>query len=181
MTNSIGTAEGGKGVKHEVVGVVLLALGAYSAVCLMSGISGSKLGGVAGEYFAELLFYSFGFSSYIIPLFLTITAFKLLLRRILVISVTAPIGLAVLLFASAALLWAVSSGSGAGGAAGSFLGSHLAGLTGAAGAAIILMAIVLITLIAITGVRLRRKNTPSEMTPSGDAFKEKKDTDGKEY
>jgi hypothetical protein len=156
MANSIGGGLKGMGVKKEVAGVVFLALGLYSAVCLLSGVSGSRLGGVVGEYVARALFYSFGYSSYIIPFFLIFVAFKLLLRRLLLISSGAPLGLAVLLFASSGLLALISSG--AGGRVGVFIGVPLKEFTGPTGAAVILMAIILIALLAITGVRLHKKN-----------------------
>ncbi|MBI5588145.1 MAG: DNA translocase FtsK 4TM domain-containing protein [Deltaproteobacteria bacterium] len=162
MTNSIDGGLKGRGVRQEIAGIVFLALGMYSAVCLMSGISGSRLGGVVGEYVARALFYSFGYSSYIIPFFLVFVAFKLLLRRILVISLTAPLGLGILLFASSALLGTISPAGKAGGKAGAFIGAPLAELTGTTGAAIILLGIILAALLAITGVRLRKRNGDKE-------------------
>lgn len=158
MANSIGGGLKGMGVKKEVAGIVFLALGMYSAVCLLSGVSGARPGGVVGEYVARALFYSFGYSSYIIPFFLIFVAFKLLLRRLLLISSGAPLGLAVLLFASSALLALISPGGGAGGRVGVFIGVPLSRFTGTTGAAVILMGIALIALLAITGVRLHKKN-----------------------
>lgn len=157
MTNSIDGGLKGTGVKKEVAGIVFLALGLYSAVCLLSGVSGSSLGGVVGEYVAKALFYSFGYSSYIIPFFLIFVAFKLLLRRIVQISSGAPLGLAVLLFASSALLALLSSEGRAGGKVGVFIGTPLSRFAGPTGAAVILLAIALIALLAITGVRLHKK------------------------
>lgn len=162
MTNSTDGGLKGMGVRQEIAGIVFLALGAYSAVCLMAGISGSKPGGVIGEYVAGALFYSFGYSSYIVPFFLIFVAFKLLLRRVLVISSRAPLGLGVLLFASSALLGTVSPGGQAGGKAGAFIGAPLAELTGTTGAALILLGIILAALLAVAGVRPRKRNGDKE-------------------
>jgi len=165
MTNSIDGGHKETGVKKEVAGVVFLALGLYLAVCLISGISSSKLGGVVGEYVAEAVMYSFGYSSYILPVFLIFVAFRYLLRRLVVISAAAPLGLAVLLFSSSALLALVSSEGSAGGKTGSLIAAPLKKLAGPTGSAIILLAIALIALLAITGVRLRKKDRGKDEKP----------------
>ncbi len=158
MTDSIDGRLKHTGVKKEVAGVVFLALGIYLAVCLLSGISSSKLGGPIGEYVAGAVFYSFGYSSYIIPFLLIFIAFKLLLRRLIAISSGAPLGLAVLLFSSSALFALLSAEGTAGGKVGVFIGEPLSQYAGPTGAAVILLAISLIALLGVTGVRLHKKN-----------------------
>ena len=144
--------EEGKGLRQEVLGIVLFALALYSGVSLASSAASANWGGAIGESVSWALLGSIGYASYVFPIILIVISVQFLMRRFLSFRVVVPVSFLVFVLASSAFLSLAASNEAAGGAAGTFLSRMLTDLAGATGAAIFLSAVILITLLVATGI-----------------------------
>src|SRR3990170_7347822 len=144
--------EEGKGLRKEVLGIVLFALALYSGVSLASSAASANWGGAIGESVSWALLGSIGYASYVFPIILIVIAVQFLMRRFASFRVVVPVSFLVFVLASSAFLSLAASAETAGGAAGTFLSRMLTDLAGATGAAIFLSAVILITLLVATGI-----------------------------
>lgn len=144
--------EEGKGLRQEVLGIVLFALALYSGVSLASSAASANWGGAIGESVSWALLGSIGYASYVFPIILIVISVQFLMRRFASFRVVVPVSFLVFVLASSAFLSLAASNEAAGGAAGTFLSRMLTDLSGATGAAIFLSAVILITLLVATGI-----------------------------
>ena len=144
--------EEGKGLRQEVLGIVLFALALYSGVSLASSAASANWGGAIGESVSWALLGSIGYASYVFPIILIVISVQFLMRRFASFRVVVPVSFLVFVLASSAFLSLAASNEAAGGAAGTFLSRMLTDLAGATGAAIFLSAVILITLLVATGI-----------------------------
>ena len=159
MDNASRTGEKEKGLSHEIAGIALIALALYAGVSVLSPLSGEQWGGVAGSFVSELVFAAVGYASYILPLFLLVTGFKLLLRRALTISVLAPVSIGVFMAASSALM-ATVGGDGAGGVAGEAITLALDKYAGRVGSLVVLVSLIVLSVLAFSGIS-RKRHAPA--------------------
>lgn len=144
--------EEGKGLRQEVLGIVLFALALYSGISLASSAASANWGGSIGEFVSWALLGSIGYASYVFPLILIIISVQFLMRRFLSFRVVVPASFLVFVLASSAFLSLAASTEAAGGAAGTFLSRLLTDLAGATGAIIFLVSVILIALLVATGI-----------------------------
>src|SRR3990170_3918127 len=144
--------EEGKGLRKEVLGIVLFALALYSGVSLASSAASANWGGAIGESVSWALLGSIGYASYVFPIILIVISVQFLMRRFLSFRVVVPVSFLVFVLASSAFLSLAASNEAVGGAVGTFLSRMLTDLDGATGAAIFLSAVILITLLVATGI-----------------------------
>lgn len=157
MPNASRTGEKGKGLAHEIAGIAMLALALYAGLSVFSGAVGAQKGGAAGELISRLIFKTVGYTSYILPLFLLAVGLKLLLRRVLAISVAAPVSIGVFMLASSALMAEVTGGDTAGGAVGEALAAILVKYAGRMGSLIVLVSLLVASVLAFSGTAGRRR------------------------
>jgi S-DNA-T family DNA segregation ATPase FtsK/SpoIIIE len=146
--------EEGKGLRQEILGIVLFALALYSGVSLASSAASANWGGVIGEYASWALLGSIGYASYVFPLILIVISVQFLMRRFLSFRVVVPVSFLIFVLASSAFLSLVAATEAAGGAVGTFLSALLTNLAGATGAIIFLSSTILITLLVATGISI---------------------------
>lgn len=159
MANASRAGEKEKGLGHEIAGIALIALALYAGVSIFSPLSGEQSGGVAGAFISGLVFAAVGYASYILPLFLLVTGFKLLLRRVLTISVLAPVSIGVFMMAGSALM-ATVGGDRAGGVAGEAITRALDHYAGRVGSLIVLVSLIVLSVLAFAGIS-RKKRAPA--------------------
>ena len=146
--------EEGKGLRQEILGIVLFALALYSGVSLVSSAASANWGGVIGSYASRALLGSIGYASYVFPLILLIISVQFLMRRFASFRVVVPASFLIFVLASSALLSLGASTEEAGGAIGTFISRLLTDLAGATGGAIFLCATILIALLIATGISI---------------------------
>lgn len=146
--------DGASGLKHEIIGILLLAVSLYIGVSLLSDPKSANWGGVVGDYLAGGLLTAIGYTSYIFPLLLAIVSFKLILRRVVNISPAVPVSFVFFIPSLSALLAAFIEGREAGGIIGLELSGFLIGYLGITGAVIILAAVVLASILLATGTSI---------------------------
>jgi S-DNA-T family DNA segregation ATPase FtsK/SpoIIIE len=146
--------EEGKGLRQEILGIVLFALALYSGVSLASSAASANWGGVIGEYASWALLGSIGYASYVFPLILIVISVQFLMRSFLSFRVVVPVSFLIFVLASSAFLSLVAATEAAGGAVGTFLSALLTNLAGATGAIIFLSSTILITLLVATGISI---------------------------
>jgi len=169
MARASRTGEKEKGLSHEIAGIALIALALYAGVSVFSPLSGEQWGGVAGSFISGLAFAAVGYASYILPLFLLVTGFKLLLRRALTISVFAPISIGVFMAAGSALMAMVGgAGTGAGGMAGEAMTLALDKYAGRTGSLVVLVSLIVASVLAFSGIS-RKKRAPAATDKKSDA------------
>lgn len=144
--------ERGSGLKLEIIGIAILAVGLYMAVSLASDVQGAEWGGVVGVYLAWTFTKLIGYTAYSLPLILIFISFGFLLQRIFAFRPAVPISFAVFMLSMSTLLAVLVGTQAAGGVIGYFLGGHITNLIGSTGSIIILPAIVLITIVIATGI-----------------------------
>lgn len=144
--------EEGKGLRQEILGIVLFALALYSGISLASSAASANWGGVIGEFVSWALLGSIGYASYVFPIILIILSVQLLMRRFPSFRVVVPVSFLVFVLASSAFLSLAASTETAGGVVGTFLSRLLTDLAGATGAIIFLIAVILIALLVATGI-----------------------------
>ncbi|OGP14009.1 MAG: hypothetical protein A2052_06210 [Deltaproteobacteria bacterium GWA2_54_12] len=144
--------EEGKGLRQEILGIVLFALALYSGVSLASNAASTNWGGVIGELVSWALLGSIGYASYVFPIILIVIAVQFLMRRFASFRVVVPVSFLVFVLASSAFLSLAASAETAGGAIGTFLSRLLTDLAGATGAIIFLVSVILIALLVATGI-----------------------------
>ena len=159
MAKASRTGEKEKGLSHEIAGIALIALALYAGVSIFSPLSGEQSGGVVGAFISGLVFAAVGYASCILPLFLLVTGFKLLLRRTLTISALAPVSIGVFMVASSALM-ATVGGDGAGGVAGEAITLALDKYAGRVGSLIVLVSLIVLSVLAFSGIS-RKKRAPA--------------------
>ena len=159
MARASRTVEKEKGLSHEIAGIALIALALYTGVSVLSPLSGEQWGGVAGSFVSELVFAAVGYASYILPLFLLVTGFKLLLRRALTISVLAPVSIGVFMAAGSALM-AMVGGNSAGGMAGEAISRALGKYAGQTGSLVVLVSLIVLSVLAFSGIS-RKRHAPA--------------------
>lgn len=158
MTKPQRSAADGKerahGLRLEIIGIAILAVGLYMALSLVSDLNGAEWSGVVGVYLAWALTGLVGYAAYSLPLILIFISFGFLLQRIFAFRPAVPISFAVFMLSMSTLLSVLIGTKAAGGVIGGFLGAHITNLVGYTGSIIILTAIVLITIIIATGISL---------------------------
>src|SRR3989304_9272558 len=127
--------EEGKGLRQEILGIVLFALALYSGISLASSAASANWGGVVGSYASWALLGSIGYAAYVFPIILIVISVQFLMRRFLSFRVVVPVSFLVFVLASSAFLSLAASAETAGGAGGAFLRRLLPDLAGATGAA----------------------------------------------
>src|SRR3972149_4023209 len=146
-----GSREAPPGLRQEIAGILLIAVAAYIAVCLFSGPGLANWGGVVGENLSAVLFTAIGYTSYVFPLLISVIALKLVLRRVVSISLAVPISFVFFIPSLSALLYAVFGTKAAGDIIGLELFGLIAGYLGVTGAIIILAAVALASVVMATG------------------------------
>jgi S-DNA-T family DNA segregation ATPase FtsK/SpoIIIE len=152
------------GIAREIGGGLLLLVSLYVTLCLILGEGGARLVGPVGEGLRNGLVFLFGgLVSYAVPIALTITAARLLLRRSLGIPKSAWLGIAFIALAVCGFLALPTADVPEmrqvtfqrAGAFGAFLveweGIGLVGAFGSVGTAFILGAIALAGIVLTTG------------------------------
>ncbi|MFQ5736767.1 MAG: DNA translocase FtsK 4TM domain-containing protein [Thermodesulfobacteriota bacterium] len=166
MANASRTGEKGKGLGHEILGIALLALALYVAVSVFSWPGGAEWGGVAGQYISGAAFAAIGYTAYILPLFLFVIGFKLLLRRALTISTAAPVSIGVFMVAASGLMAHVTGDGVAGGAMGQAITVMLGRYTGRTGTLVVLVALIVVSVLAFSGISKKRRAPKQAAVPS---------------
>lgn len=146
--------DNGKGLKQEILGIILLALALYSAISLFSYKSASNWGGAIGVFFAKILLRSIGYTSYVFPFILAVVSIGFLLRRLYGFKASVPISFAFFIVSFSAFLSQLLLKDEAGGFIGTHVSGILTGYAGGTGTLIILFAAVLITILIATGISL---------------------------
>jgi S-DNA-T family DNA segregation ATPase FtsK/SpoIIIE len=149
-----GSIDTGPGLKHEIIGILLLAVSLYIAVCLFSDPKGSNWGGIVGDYLSGGLLTAIGYTSYIFPLLLAVISLKLILRRVVTISLAVPVSFIFFIPSFSALLTTTIETPESGGIIGLELSGFLVGYLGFTGAVIILAAVVLASILLATGTSI---------------------------
>lgn len=152
MARPAAKPEEGKGLRQEILGIVLLALSLYSGISLVSSAASANWGGAMGEYVSWALLGSLGFAAYAFPLILLVISVQFLMRRFLSFRALVILSFLVFVVASSAFLSIVGGSEAAGGVVGTFTSRLMADLAGTTGSVIFLSAAILITLIVATGV-----------------------------
>lgn len=157
MANSkTNSKEKKKGLKQEVIGIVLLAISLFLIIALLSYSEAniaSNWGGVVGGYTAWLLFKAVGYSAYIFPILIVILALEFLIRREFDFRPLIPVSLFFLLVSLSGLLSSlVGSELMSGGVVGKYLCLFLWDYLNWTGALIFLLAIFIASGIFATGI-----------------------------
>lgn len=157
MANSkINSKEKKKGLKQEVIGIVLLFISLFLIISLLSYSEAnipSNWGGVVGSYTAWLLFKVVGYSAYIFPVLIIILALEFLIRREFEFRPLIPISLFFLLLSFSGLLSSlVGNNTLSGGVLGKYTCLLLWDYLGWTGTFIFFMAMLLSSAIFATGI-----------------------------
>ncbi|MCP3678095.1 MAG: DNA translocase FtsK [Deltaproteobacteria bacterium] len=147
-----------RGLKQEIVGILLLALSLFSAISLISYYLTERSrptnwGGVVGDYFSETLFFIIGLTSYTIPFVILILAVEFLLKREISSWLKRAVSLSIYLLSLSALLSLVI-GEDRGGVIGQHISFYLSFYLGTTGSFISLSALFIISVVIATGFSL---------------------------
>ncbi len=152
--DSRNSKDNAKGLKQEILGIILLALALYAAISLFSYNSPSNWGGVVGVYLSKALLKTIGYTSYVFPFILVVISIGFLLRRLYNFRASVPISFAFFIISFSAFLSQLLLKDEAGGFIGAHLSRILTNYIGGTGTLIILFAVVLITVLIATGISL---------------------------
>ncbi|MBI3397935.1 MAG: DNA translocase FtsK 4TM domain-containing protein [Deltaproteobacteria bacterium] len=145
-----------KGLKQEVIGIVLLAISLFAIISLLSYSAtniASNWGGVVGGYTARFLFKAVGYSAYLFPILIVILALEFLMRREFDFRPSIPISLFFFLLSFSGLLSSlIGSDTLSGGIAGKYLCLFLWDYLNWAGTLIVLAALFITSAIFATGI-----------------------------
>src|SRR3989339_1711415 len=103
----INSKEKKKGLKQEVIGIILLFISLFLTISLLSYSEAnipSNWGGIVGGYTAWLLLKVVGYSAYLFPILIIILALEFLIRREFEFRPLIPISLFFLLVSFSGLL-----------------------------------------------------------------------------
>ena len=149
-----------RGLKQEIVGILLLALSLFSAISLISYYLTERgrptnWGGVVGDYLSELLFFIIGLTSYTIPFVILILAIEFLLKREVSSWLKRAVSLVIYLLSLSALLsLVIGEDRVAGGVIGQHISFYLSFYLGTTGSFISLSALFIISVVIATGFSL---------------------------
>ncbi|MFQ5585870.1 MAG: DNA translocase FtsK [Thermodesulfobacteriota bacterium] len=149
-----------RGLKQEIVGILLLALSLFSAISLISYYlttrgRAANWGGVVGDYLSEVLFFIIGLTSYTIPFVILILAIEFLLKKEVSSWLKRAVSLVIYLLSLSALLsLTIGEDRVAGGVIGQHISFYLSFYLGATGSFISLSALFIISVVVATGFSL---------------------------
>lgn len=147
-----------KGLKSEVMGIILLSVSLFFIISLFSYSStdiSANWGGVVGGYTAWALFNVVGYSAYIFPILTTILALEFLIRRKFDFRLSIPISLFFLLISASGLLSSlIGNDTSSGGVVGKYICLFLWDYLSYTGTLIVLAAMLISSAIFATGISL---------------------------